>query len=57
VPEGVGRPVAVRGVASSLGARRRTAEGDDGDPPSGPEGAERIVRERDPAVVDVVQRH
>jgi len=57
VSEGVGWSVAVRGVASVFGALRRAAEVDDGDLPSGAEGAERIVRERDPSVVvDVVQR-
>lgn len=57
MPEGVGWPMAMRGVASALGVLRRAAEVDDGDLPSRAEGAERIVRERDPSVVvDVVQR-
>src|SRR5512144_1115439 len=47
VPEGVRRAVAVRGVVSILGVGCWAAEVDDGDLAPRPEGAERVVRERD----------
>jgi hypothetical protein len=57
VTEGVGRTAATRGVTSILAVGCRAAEIDDSDLASRTQGPERVVRERDPAVVvDVMQR-